>query len=162
MTGLRLPCDHGMRPAPWQSHREGLSNVRIVLVSGCLGIAFGLSVAALAAPTPPNVQWSKRQLINIVMVEYRFDPSHLRLRRGTVYRLHLENRGKELHEFTAPGFFAATIVRDPDKLANGGREVVVQPGASTDIDLVPQRVGQFALACADHDWAGMVGQIDVR
>ncbi len=83
-------------------------------------------------------------------------------RHGVTYRLHLENHGTDLHEFTAPEFFAEAVVRDPGKLANGGQEVVVQPGETADIDLVPQRVGKYDLRCADHDWDGMVGSIEVQ
>ncbi len=78
------------------------------------------------------------------------------------YRLHLTNTGKDLHEFTAPAFFAEALVRDPPKLANGGQEVVLQPGETADIDLVPKRPGKYDLRCADHDWDGMVGSIEVQ
>ena len=63
------------------------------------------------------------------MVDDRFEPDHLSFRHGVPYRLHMENHGKDLHEFTAPEFLADAIVRDPRVLANGGKEVVVQPGA---------------------------------
>ena len=79
--------------------------------------------------------------MRVELVDYRFIPDHLTFRHGVTYRLHLENHGKDLHEFTAPAFFAEAIVRDPGKLANGGQEVVVQPGETADIDLVPQRAG---------------------
>jgi uncharacterized cupredoxin-like copper-binding protein len=96
------------------------------------------------------------------MIEYGFIPNHLTFRRYIPYRLHLENRGKELHEFTAPAFFQAVTLRDRRVLWIGGQEVVVQPGASADIDLLPRRPGHFELRCADHDWAGMTGEIIVR
>ena len=63
------------------------------------------------------------------MVDDQFVPDHLSFRHGVPYRLHLENRGKDLHEFTAPEFLADALVRDPGVLANAGQEVVVQPGA---------------------------------
>ena len=96
------------------------------------------------------------------MTEYQFTPNHLTFRRGIPYRLHLENRGKEIHEFTAPAFFKAVALRDPRVLWTGGEEVVVQPGASADVDLIPLRAGHFDLKCEDHDWAGMTGDIVVR
>jgi uncharacterized cupredoxin-like copper-binding protein len=46
-------------------------------------------------------------------------------------------------------------------LANEGKEVVVQPGATADVYLVPLKPGTYRLICADHDWDGMVGQIVV-
>lgn len=123
-------------------------------------IAVLLCVGAVAAA--PAIDWSKAQTVRVEMVDYRFVPDHLTFQHGMVYRLHFENHGKELHEFTAPEFFAEAIVRDPGKLANGGKEVVVQPGETADVDFVPQRAGHYDLTCADHDWDGMVGSIEVQ
>ena len=66
-----------------------------------------------------------------------------------------------MHEFTAPEFFRATTVRDKRVLANGGIEVVVQPGKSARVFLLPRVKGEYKLTCADHDWDGMVGSITV-
>ena len=72
------------------------------------------------------------------------------------------NRGKDLHEFTAPAFWHAAQVRDPKRLTNGGTDVVVQPGQAVTIQLIAPPAGHYDLTCADHDWDGMVGQIAVR
>lgn len=117
---------------------------------------------AAAARAAPAADWSKPQIMRVQLVDDRFIPDHLTFRHGVSYRLHLVNTGKDLHEFTAPQFFAEAVVRDPAKLANGGQEVVVQPGETADIDLIPQRPGKYDLRCADHDWDGMVGSIDVQ
>jgi uncharacterized cupredoxin-like copper-binding protein len=117
---------------------------------------------APAASAAPAVDWSKPQIVRVELVDNRFIPDHLTFRHGVTYRLHLVNTGKDLHEFTAPQFFAEAVVRDPGKLANGGQEVVLQPGDTADIDLVPQRPGKYDLTCADHDWDGMVGSIEVQ
>ncbi|MGA3399459.1 MAG: cupredoxin domain-containing protein [Acetobacteraceae bacterium] len=119
-------------------------------------------VPADATAAAPAVDWSKPQILRVEMVDNRFVPDRLTFRHGVTYRLHLENHGKDMHEFTAPAFFAEAIVRDPRKLANGGQEVVVQPGDTADIDLVPQRPGHYDLSCADHDWDGMLGSIEVQ
>ena len=114
------------------------------------------------APIPRHADWSKAERVNVSMVEYQFIPNHLTFRRGVRYRLHLENKGNELHEFTAPAFFAAVTLRDPRVLWTGGQEVVVQPGASADIDFIARHSGHYDLTCADHDWAGMTGAIIVQ
>ena len=121
-----------------------------------------LPVALLLLAAAPSVDWSKAQLATVVMVDDRFQPDHLTFQRGVPYRLHLENHGKDLHEFTAPEFFAAALIRNPGQLANGGKEVVVQPEGSADIFLEPLKAGSFHLICADHDWDGMVGNITVK
>ena len=100
--------------------------------------------------------------MNVMLIDDRFVPDHLTFSHGVPYRLHLENHGKDLHEFTAPEFFAASIVRDQGLLANGGKEIVVQPGATADVDLEPLKPGTYDLVCADHDWDGMTGEITVK
>ena len=119
-------------------------------------------VPAVTAHAQPGVDWSKAATVSVLLVDNSFVPDALSFRHGMTYRLHLENHGKELHEFTAPEFFADALVRNPDALANGGKEVVVQPGQQADVDLMPLQPGTFKLICADHDWDGMVGEIVVR
>ena len=121
---------------------------------------FAASVLLLAAA--PAVDWSRAQPMTVVMVDNMFEPDHLTFQHGTPYRLHLENRGKNLHEFTAPEFLADAVVRDPNLLANGGKDIVVQSGASVDVELEPLKPGAYPLICADHDWDGMVGEIVVK
>lgn len=122
--------------------------------------ALVLASATGAAAQP--VDWSHAQPINVQMIDNKFVPDHLTFQHGVPYRLHLENRGKEMHEFTAPEFLAEAVVRDPGALANGGKDIVVQPGAIADIYLEPRKPGTYPLICADHDWDGMVGEIEVH
>ena len=121
-----------------------------------------LPAVLLLLAAAPDVDWSKARPMAVVMVDDRFQPDHLTFEHGLPYRLHLDNRGKDLHEFTAPEFFAAVVVRDPKQLANGRKEVVVQPGESADVYLEPMKAGTYHLICADHDWDGMVGDITVK
>jgi plastocyanin len=100
--------------------------------------------------------------VDVAMVDYRFSPDHLTLDHGVHYRLHLENRGKETHEFTAPTFFGAAKLDNPEALNREHTEVVVQPGESKDVFLTPGPPGAYDLRCGDHDWDGMVGGITVR
>lgn len=100
--------------------------------------------------------------MTVVLAEYRFVPNELRFQRGVRYRLHLENQGKELHEFTAPEFFMAIDVRNPEVLAGDGREVILRPQEQKDVDFIPRRAGRYRLYCADHDYFGMTGEIDVE
>jgi uncharacterized cupredoxin-like copper-binding protein len=115
----------------------------ILAMSGCA-----------AAPEPVRV--------DVTMIDYRFLPDHVTFEHGIHYRLHLENRGKETHEFTAPVFFAAAKLDNPEALNRERSEVVVQPGESKDVFLTPGAPGPYDLRCGDHDWDGMVGGITVR
>ncbi len=115
-----------------------------------------------AAGAPASVDWSKATVLTVVLMEYSFTPNRLSFTRTLPYRLHLENRGRELHEFTAPEFFKAIAVRNPEVLILEGREVVLHPGEQKDVLLVPQRGGHYSLICADHDWTGMTGDITIE
>jgi len=124
-----------------------------------------LAVLICARLTPARaveVDWSKAQLVALTTVEYAFEPSHLIFRRGTVYRLHVENHGRELHELTAPNFFKSIELRNPGALNSEHTEIVLQPNEQKDLYFVTLRSGHYDMWCADHDWAGMTGDITVE
>lgn len=129
-----------------------------------LGIAAGGVLASLALSAAPraDVDWGKAQLYTVEMTEYRFIPEHLRFRAGVPYRLHLENKGKELHELTAPDFFKAVQVGNRDVLVPASQDVVLQPHEQKDVLFVADRPGRYKMTCADHDFLGMVGDITVE
>lgn len=124
--------------------------------AGALLAAFALASPAIAADP-----WSHAQVVTVVMVDNSFQPDHLTFHSGQPTELRLENRGKDMHEFTAPAFLKAAKIRDKRLLANGGTDIVVQSGKSVRIFLIPGPKGQYDLTCADHDWDGMVGGITV-
>lgn len=121
-----------------------------------------LAGASVPAVLAAGVGVTDVQTVTVVMAEYSFAPAHLEFRRGVAYRLHLENRGAELHEFTAPDFFKAVEVKNPDALASGGQDVVVNAREQKDVLFVPQRPGRYDLRCADHDFQGMTGDIVIE
>jgi uncharacterized cupredoxin-like copper-binding protein len=131
---------------------------------GAVGKRVLLSFAVLLLPTTAGVaaNWSRAATLTVIASEYRFTPNALTFRRGVAYRLHLENRGKELHEFTAPEFFKSVALRNPGVLNPDRTEVDLPPGSVRDVYLVPRRAGHYRLFCADHDWAGMIGEIAVE
>jgi len=116
-------------------------------------ILFG--AAALPAELQPVT-------LAVNMIDDQFVPDHLVFRHGVHYRLHLENHGKDQHEFTAPAFFSSVVIDDPAAMNREHTEVVLQPGESKDVLLTPQRPGTYKLTCADHDWDGMTGSITVK
>ena len=122
--------------------------------------AGALGALILAAATPAD--WSKAQLVTVVQTDYRFDPSDLTFRVAVPYRLRVENRGKDTHELTAPAFFKAIELGNPEVLNPERTEIVLQPGEQKDLHFVPRQAGRYAFTCADHDWAGMTGTIVVH
>jgi len=124
-----------------------------------------LTLAACAfasAAAAQAIDWSKAETVTVVTTEYHFTPETLTFKHGVPYRLHVENPGKEMHEVTATDFFKAVTIRNPDVLARGAPEIVVQPGEQKDLFFVAERAGHYKLTCADHDWAGMVGEIVIQ
>lgn len=125
------------------------------LLSGLLLLPVVQFAEAAAKPAPV--------LMQVVLIDYQFVPDHLTFEHGVYYQLHLENHGKETHEFTAPIFFAAAQVDNPGVLNRERTEVLLQPGDAKDVFLTaPPNPGAYDLRCEDHDWAGMVGGITVK
>jgi uncharacterized cupredoxin-like copper-binding protein len=121
-----------------------------------------LALAMLVSAPAGAVEWDKAQTVSVATREYEFAPNQLTFRRGMPYRLHLENHGRETHEFTAPAFIKTLKIRNPKVLNADRTEVVLQPGQARDFYFVPQKAGHYPLICADHDWAGMTGEITVE
>jgi uncharacterized cupredoxin-like copper-binding protein len=124
-------------------------------------ILFFLIAATLPLGGAGATDWSKSKTVNVVTDEYAFKPANLTFKPGVVYHLHLDNKGKETHEFTAPDFFKAIEMRDTKPLNSDQTEIVVQPGQKKDLYFVAKQAGAYDLRCSDHDWAGMVGHITI-
>ena len=137
-----------------------------------LGILLGtyrddVPAAEPSAPVRPaagaaNVDWSSARLVTVQLVDDRFVPEKLSFRHGVPYRLHLENNGTAMHEFTAPEFFRAIEVKNPGVLEPEQHEVLLQPKEQKDLYFVAPGPGHYRLTCADHDWDGMTGDITVE
>ena len=123
-------------------------------------VALAMTVAALPFSAGAT-DWSTVRKVRVVTVEYAFKPANLTFHQGVAYRLRIDNKGKETHEFTAPDFFKAVELRDAKPLNADHTEIVVQPGEHKDLYFVAKQAGSYKLICSDHDWAGMVGSITV-
>jgi uncharacterized cupredoxin-like copper-binding protein len=126
--------------------------VVVAVVGGSTGV--GSSTA--------SIDWTKAETVFVALIDYRFVPDHLAFRRGVPYRLRLENVGVETHEFTTPEFLKAITIGNPGVVGTYGREIVIQPHEQKDLYFVPTQIGRSDLRCADHDWAGMGGEIVVQ
>ncbi len=134
--------------------REGLTRRAVSLIAALLVAALAAVAAAPAEPKPVA--------LTVNLVDDKFVPDRLVLKQGVRYQLHLENNGRHTHEFTAPAFFDAVDVDNPDVLNRERAEVLLQPGESKDVFLTARRPGSYDLRCADHDWEGMVGSIIIE
>jgi uncharacterized cupredoxin-like copper-binding protein len=124
-------------------------------------VLFVMVAVALSSGLTHAADWSKAKALTVVTDEYAFKPANLTFKQGVTYRLHLDNKGKETHEFTAPDFFKAIEMRDTKPLNADQTEIVVQPGQKKDLYFVAKQAGSYDLRCSDHDWAGMVGHITI-
>ena len=119
-------------------------------------------LAALAVPGSAVAVESKPKQVTVVTTESKFTPNKLTFRRGIPYRLHIENRGKEMHEFNAADLFKSSKISNPAVLNPDKTELVLKPGEAKDLSFIPKKAGHFRLVCPDHDWAGMTGEITVE
>ena len=126
------------------------------------GLVVALFLTALT-PTGFAADWQKTaKQVTVVTTESKFTPNKFTFRRGIPYRLHIQNRGKELHEFNAADLFKSAKIGNPEVLNADKTEVVVHPGEAKDLYFIPKQAGHFHLVCPDHDWAGMTGEITVE
>jgi uncharacterized cupredoxin-like copper-binding protein len=137
--------------------------IRIAAIVQIAGMAIvPAAPAGVAAAANLAIDSAVARPVTVVAVEYHFAPDRLTFKRGVAYRLHIENHGKEMHEFNAPDFFKAVKLRDPAVLNADRTEIAVHPGEAKDLDFVPKKAGHYRLICPDHDWAGMTGEITVK
>jgi uncharacterized cupredoxin-like copper-binding protein len=115
-----------------------------------------------SAVSAAELDWSKAQQLTVVAKNYKFAPKHLKLKSGTPYRIHIENKGSETHEFNAAQLFKDAQLGNPEVLNADRTEIVLQPGQKKDLLLLPTKPGKYPLLCPDHDWAGMTGDIAVE
>jgi uncharacterized cupredoxin-like copper-binding protein len=135
---------------------------RLALAALALAVALCRVDAQTPDRTPTEVDWANAQIVTVTMVNYEFIPDRLGFRRGMPYRLHLENRGSAIHDFSAPEFFKTIKLKNPEVLGPYATRIVVRPNEVKDVDFIATRAGAYELICADHDWAGMTARIIVE
>ncbi len=140
-------------------------------LSGCV-LALALALSACAAHQPSanqplraadaSVDWSHAKPVTVTLSDFEFTPDHLTLRAGQPVRLMLSNTGSGKHDFSAPGFFAASAFKMGGTPPLAGK-VSLAGNQKAEIDLVPETPGQYPLDCTEflHDMLGMTGQITV-
>jgi len=124
-----------------------------------IAMLFALSIlpaTVVALPSEPT-------LIPVVLADFKFVPSTVRLQPHTTYVLRLTNSGASEHDLAAPKFFmAATVSADSIKKVRDGR-VVLHAGETVDIELTTGDVGSFSMRCTffGHALMGMTGHLEV-
>jgi uncharacterized cupredoxin-like copper-binding protein len=104
-------------------------------------------------------------VINVQLSSFKFTPKTIVLDHGQPYVLRLTNASKDGHDFTAPGFFAASRIAPSDRAMVMEGEVEMHPGVTHEIHLTaPASPGRYKLKCSHsfHKMFGMSGTIIVR
>lgn len=121
-----------------------------------LAAAAALSIlAASPAATQPTAQATPQQ-VTITIYSFGFAPSPIRLAAGRPVTLTFVNRSGSSHDFTAPGFFAASAIT-AGTAPNG--EVELAGHETKSITLTPH-AGTFHAHCS-HFMHAMFGMKDL-
>lgn len=134
-------------------------------IATCLSIAL-LTGCATSHPiqpkVAPSINFSDAETVSVTLRSFAFEPSTIQLAAGKHYALRLTNSASSSHDFTAPEFFAASLVKPEDAATIADGEVEVAPGQTVVVHLVPA-AGRYGLACTHtgHALLGMRGTIVV-
>jgi uncharacterized cupredoxin-like copper-binding protein len=124
-----------------------------------------LAVAALGAATA-QAQPPAPITINIVLTGgYHFEPSHIELKQGQAYILHLTNPSLNKHGLESKAFFDTVTFPDWSKgRVNARGDIEVWPGQWNDVAFTPNAPGEYDIHSPDtgDEILGMKGQIVVR
>jgi uncharacterized cupredoxin-like copper-binding protein len=118
-------------------------------------ISLALTGNATAQPLP---------VIAISLTDYAFTPNTLSLIGGVSYRLAFTNNETKDHNFSAPGFFAASQIATADQAKIRGGSIELGSGQTVEINVTPTRAGSYAFMCSHfmHSMMGMHGMITVK
>ena len=169
-----------------EGNQRPVSRLPVVVLVGGLGLALalvllGASLAALPASPPPVASVGTAQsprAVNVILRDYRFDPTPLYLVPGETVRLTVVNGGMLEHELalgdsafqeawaradalaTPPAPFATA---PPASVPAGvsGLRVLLSSGGQTVVDYVVPTSGALQLFChlPGHAERGMVGEV---
>ncbi len=121
----------------------------------------------LLAAMPTWTAGQTQDTMRVVMTEFTFHPSIVRLASGRPVRLQFLNRGLIAHQFDAEYLRGVPVrIVDPTlHVESPGLEFLrLDPGGAATLDFLPRRKGRFAFACTieGHREAGMNGILEVR
>lgn len=127
----------------------------------CFLLSLFLFGAAPAGAQQPEWRWAREY--EVLLSSFDIQPHPMRFKAGEPLRLRLINNSSIPHSFSSEAFFAKANVRRRDReLARRGR-IVVAPGDTREILLVPA-AGRYSVRCANlyHRLLGMRADIFVE
>jgi len=117
----------------------------------------------LAAPAEAAPDWREAREYDVLLTSFDIQPERIELKAGEPVRLRLINQGGTAHSFSAGGFFQRSEVHRRARPLVAGGKVVVAPGDTTEILLVP-KAGTYRARAGNlfHRLMGMSSRIVVR
>lgn len=106
--------------------------------------------------------------IPVQATEFRFEPASLTVKKGQRVRIKLENRGTQLHDFSADAPTERVIARSTGDHAHetppAKLHVSAAPGKAGTLTFTATATGTFPFWCSvsGHREAGMVRQMTVQ
>jgi len=126
-------------------------------------VALGISSLSIVAAPAPIAAQTQANTMEIVLANFSFTPSDIRMVAGRPVTLHFVNQGSGGHNFTATEFFTAATM-DASTRAKLGKKGVVEldKGERMDVTLTP-KAGSYEVKCGHflHAGFGMKGTIKV-
>ncbi len=136
-----------------------MNHMRHLLICLLLACPVALSPAATWAQASKT---SGIATTTIRLSNFAFEPQEIRLRVGVPVLLQLANESSGGHNFSAPGFFAAS--KFPTGSAPPAGVVEVPAKREVEVTVVPVTPGTYRVECTHflHALFGMTGQIIVE
>jgi plastocyanin len=153
----RRPGNSTTRSLASTAQEEILRAIRYVAgiaIAACL-----TSPSKAQRPAPPA---NEGAVVTVRMSNFAFTPDHLRLKVGVPMRLRLVNESGGGHDFSAPGFFAASRLPSGSPVPPDGA-VAIGSHRTVEIAVEPRIQGVYRLECTHflHSFFGMHGTIEV-
>lgn len=138
---------------------RGLAVLAFLALAGCASQSLKPDALPAAAA---NIDWNAAKTVTVKMTDFDFTPSTVSFVSAQPVKLVLVNDGTDVHDFSAPAFFAGAALRQGSTGPAGGK-VSLAKGKSAEIDLVPGVPGTYPLTCTEflHEMFGMTGTITV-
>ena len=131
-----------------------------------LAVTVVLAACVSSHPIQPqlatSVDFGSAEEERVELANLDFTPREIHLRAGRPYKLVLTNLVAGEHDFSAPEFFAAALIKPADAPLVAEGEVDVPGHATRTVHLVPA-AGTYKLVCTHtgHAVLGMTGRIVV-
>ncbi|WP_340588036.1 plastocyanin/azurin family copper-binding protein [Erythrobacter alti] len=136
--------------------------------ASALGLLLALSACAIPQTITPRIapassNFAEAPRVEVQLDSFSFEPRTLHFVADRPVVLVLTNVSNGGHNFSAPGFFAASQIADYDASVIADGLVEVAPGASVELRLIPA-AGGYDVDCTHvgHTVLGMSGSIVVR